>query len=78
MPARQRLQSAQWIGNYDYRPRTIKRRVSRMIMPYQGCACAIAEGVGKKPMAVGLLAFQGNKERAGSGAARVGADPVDC
>ena len=38
---------------------------------------AVAKCVGNKTMAVSLLAFQGNKQRARSSAARIGTDAVD-
>ena len=78
MPACQSLQSPQWIGNHNHRPRRIKRRAGQLILRDQCRSCAIVERVSKKAVAVGLLAFQRDKERAGSGAARVSADAVYC
>src|SRR5690349_3178034 len=77
MPARQSLQCAQRIGNHDHRPRGIQRRAAQTILCYQSSAGAVAECVGEKTMPVGLLALKGHKERARSGAARVGADAVN-
>jgi len=71
------LQSAQWIGNYDQRPRCIKRRARQPILRNKRSACAVAERVSQKAMAVSLLALQGNKKRAGSSAARICANTID-
>jgi len=51
MPARQSLQSAQWIRGHDHWPRGIKRRASQPVLRElfffnQGSACAIAERIG--------------------------------
>src|SRR6185312_17290531 len=82
VPPRQSLQSAQRIENHNHRPCRIKRRANQTVLRElfffdQGRTSAVAERIGQKAMAVSLLAFQSNKQRAGSSAARVGTDAVN-
>ncbi len=78
MPVRQSLQASQRIRHHDYRPGVLDGQPGQLVLGNNRRTCAVVESVGQKVVSVGLLAFQRDKERAGSGAARVSADAIDC